>query len=156
MSLVRKVCCFSLARMRNEDRCKLIKKRLVNVDNYADSVACIYLINMEEHIKAKSLIHWARKEIHWWLFIFKYSNTYLTGPIEKNFFWNSEINWSWKWMTPTAFAMSVIQLSCRKVVQYRFDVSNCYQKIKACVRYFFVYSPINNPSKTMKSTFYFI
>ena len=42
-----------------------------------------------------------------------------------------EFSFSWKWLTPIAFALLIIQLSSRKGARYRFNVPNCYLKAKA-------------------------
>ena len=50
MPLVCKVCCDSLAHIRNEARLRGIRKGMVNVDNYADGAASIRLAaNVEIH-----------------------------------------------------------------------------------------------------------
>ena len=43
----------------------------------------------------------------------------------------SEISFSWKWLTPIVFAVSIIQLPSRKGARYGFNVPNCYLKTKA-------------------------
>ena len=48
MSLVYKVYYDSLPQIRNEARLRGIKKGMVNVDNYADGVASIYLTAIVE------------------------------------------------------------------------------------------------------------
>ena len=60
MSLLSKVCCNSLAHIRNEARLRRIKEGSLNVDNYADFVACIHLANVQKNIKAEGLLEWAK------------------------------------------------------------------------------------------------
>ena len=48
MSLVCKVCCDSLADIKNEGRLTGIKKEMVNVGNYAVGVASIHLAAIVE------------------------------------------------------------------------------------------------------------
>ena len=43
----------------------------------------------------------------------------------------SEISFSWKWLTPIAFPVSIIQLPFRKDARYGSNVPNCYLKTKA-------------------------
>ena len=62
MSLVYKVCCGSLAPVRNETRRRAIKKVSVNVDNYEDGAAATKLVNEEKHIKAGGLLDWAKNK----------------------------------------------------------------------------------------------
>ena len=49
MPLICKVCCHSLAHIRNEARLRAIRK---GIGNYADGVASIRLANVEKHIKS--------------------------------------------------------------------------------------------------------
>ena len=56
MSLVSKVCCSSLAHIRNEARLRRVKEGSLNVDNYADFAACILLANVQKHFKTEGLL----------------------------------------------------------------------------------------------------
>ena len=47
----------------------------------------------------------------------------------------SEISYSWKWLTPIVFAVSVIQLPSGKGAKYGFNVPNCYLKTKTLSKY---------------------
>ena len=47
----------------------------------------------------------------------------------------SEISYSWKWLTPIVFAVSIIQLPSRKGARYGFNVPNCYLKTKTLSKY---------------------
>ena len=49
MLSVCKVCCVSLAHIRNEARLREIKKELVDEDNYADGAASMHLGNVEKN-----------------------------------------------------------------------------------------------------------
>ena len=59
MSLVWKVCCDSLAHIRNDVRLRGIYKGSVIVNNYADGVASIHF---EKPIKAGGLLDWGKKK----------------------------------------------------------------------------------------------
>ena len=56
MPLVCKVCCDSLAHIRNEARLRGIRKGMVNVDNYADVQHLFVLLPMSKYIKTGSLL----------------------------------------------------------------------------------------------------
>ena len=56
MSLLSKVCCNSLAHIRNEARLRRVKEGSLNVDNYADFAACIHLANVQKHFKTEGLL----------------------------------------------------------------------------------------------------
>ena len=64
-----------------------INKESENVDNFADGVASIHLVNAEKHIIAGDILNRGKK---------KYSDGSSFSTSTCNFF---ETNLSWKWLT---------------------------------------------------------